>query len=149
MQGYDVYEETNMSNSISPIPEGFHTATPYLIVPDVASALKFYQQAFGAVVLNHYEDFRNAEIKIGNSPIMIGGHPEIKSEQGSASDLPRVSVYLYVEDVDTLFNQAIAAGAKELYPVKDQPYGNREGGIADPFGIVWWVATRIAEMPKA
>lgn len=137
-----------MTNKVRPIPEGFHTATPYLIVRDAAAAIEFYKKAFGATELMRQTDpnerIRHAEIRIGSSPIMIGGHTEIGAP--SPQSLPRVSIYLYVEDVDALASRAIAAGAKELYPVKDQAYGNREGGIEDPFGITWWIATHTKDM---
>ncbi len=137
-----------MTNKVRPIPEGFHTATPYLIVRDAAAAIEFYKKAFGATELMRQTDpnerIRHAEIRIGSSPIMIGGHTEIGAR--SPQSLPRVSIYLYVEDVDALASRAIAAGAKELYPVKDQVYGNREGGIEDPFGITWWIATHTKDM---
>lgn len=129
-----------------PIPRGFHTATPYLMLPDADKALVFYQKAFGAVRLSRSEDetgkARNIEMKIGDSPIMIGGHTEMAGRpQPSLKDLPPVSVYLYVEDADGLAQQAVSAGAQELYPVQEMPYGYREGGVLDPFGIVWWLAT--------
>lgn len=126
-------------------PAGFHTATPYVMVRDVDAAIAFYQQAFGATELMRVTrddgTIGHAEIKIGESPIMLGGHANIQATGGSMENLPPVSIYLYVEDADTLFGQAVAAGAKSLYPVTAQPYGVREGGLADPFGIVWWVAT--------
>ncbi len=138
-----------MTPTANGIPAGFHTATLYLIVADAARAIEFYKQAFGAVELNRMTDdngnARNAEIKIGDSPVMIGGHPEVRSGQHSLKNLPPVSVYLYVEDADALFSQAVVAGAKELYPVQEMPYGNREGGLTDPFGIVWWIATCVKE----
>ena len=131
-----------------PIPRGFHTANPYLILKDAVVALEFYNKAFGAVELSRHTDDKgqlvNVEIRIGDSPIMISGRPEVAtSEHQTLNDLPPVSVYLYLEDVDGLAQQAIAAGAKELYPLQDMDYGNREGGLVDPFGVVWWIASPI------
>jgi PhnB protein len=130
------------------IPEGYHTATPYLIVHDAAGAIAFYKQAFGAMELNRTADATgniiNIELKIGSSPIMVSQHSNIASGgKSSLENLPPVSIYLYVEDAETLAKQAIAAGATELYPVQAQPYGNLEGGILDPFGITWWIATQM------
>ncbi len=132
-----------MINKTKPIPEGFHNATPFLIVRDATSAIEFWKKAFGARELVRLADprgkVRHAQIKIGDSPIMIGEHVEIDGPRPHS--LPPVSIHLYVEDVDVMFRQAIAAGAKELSPVRDQYYGDREGGVEDPFGIVWWIAT--------
>jgi PhnB protein len=132
-------------------PTGFHTATPYLIVRDAERAVEFYKKAFGSRELTRFTDadggLRNVEILIGDSPIMISGHAEVHSnETASLADLPPVSVYLYVEDTDDWFNRAISAGGVELYPPTDQPYGNRECGVRDPFGIVWWIATRLVKV---
>lgn len=136
-----------MSKAANYIPAGFHTATPYLIVNDGARALEFYKQAFNATIINFDATpdgkFMNAEIRIGTSPVMIGQHAEIASDN---EPLPLVSIYLYVEDADALAAQAIAAGAQEIYPVSDKFYGNREGGIRDPFGITWWIATHMEDL---
>ncbi len=135
-----------MTSRAKPIPEGYHTATPYLIIKDAASAIEFYKKAFGATELMRMADpsgkVRHAEIKIGNSPIMIADEfPEIGARSPQSLGGSPVSILLYVEDVDALFSQAIAAGAKVLRPVKDQFYGDRSGGLADPFGHVWYIAT--------
>jgi PhnB protein len=137
-----------MANKVHHIPEGFHTATPYLMVKDATNAIDFYQKAFGAIILERLEgpDGRvmHAEIKIGDSPVMIGEHHDVASLREQS--LPPVSIYLYVEDADATASQAVAAGAKELYPVEEKFYGNREGGIEDPFGITWWIATRVQSL---
>jgi PhnB protein len=132
--------------AVKPIPDGYHTATPYLIVRDAARAIAFYTQAFGATELMRLPapngKLGHAEIKIGNSPIMLAdefpemGHRGPQSLGGAA-----VSILLYVEDVDEGFSQAIAAGAKALKPVADQFYGDRSGTLEDPFGHVWTLAT--------
>src|SRR5215813_7952872 len=137
-----------MTNQLKPVPRGFHTANPYLIVKDASAALDFYQKAFGAVELSRQTDTSgrlvNVEIRIGDSPIMISGRPEVAtSEHQSLDDLPPVSIYLYLEDVDSFAQRAVTAGAKQLYPLQDMDYGNREGGLLDPFGIVWWIASQI------
>jgi PhnB protein len=132
-------------------PNDFHTATPYLMVRDAERALEYYRHAFDARELTRLTDpngtLRNVEILIGDSPIMIGGHPELYiGEPATLANLPPVSVYLYVEDSDSWFNRAVSAGGIEIYPPTDQPYGNREGGVRDPFGIVWWIATRLVKV---
>ena len=140
-----------MTSRVKPIPEGYHTATPYLIVRDAARAIEFYKKAFGAKELMRMADpsgkIGHAEIKIGDSPIMLAdeapgmGHRSPESLGGSP-----VSILLYVEDVDAVFNQAVAAGAKVQRPVADQFYGDRTGGVTDPFGHVWYVATHMEDV---
>ena len=132
--------------AVKPIPEGYHTATPYLIVHDAARAIDFYTRAFGATECMRFVDPRgkvgHAEIKIGDSPIMLAdealemGHQSPQSLGGAA-----VSIMLYVEDVDVRFSQALAAGAKARQPLTDQFYGDRTGTLEDPFGHVWTLAT--------
>ena len=129
-----------------PIPDGYHTATPYLLVKGAAEALDFYQRAFGAEELMRFPgpDGRigHAEIKVGDSPIMLADeHPEMGYRGPQSLGGTTVSILLYVEDVDTAFARAVAAGGKALRPVQDQFYGDRSGTLADPFGHVWTIAT--------
>jgi PhnB protein len=133
-------------NPVKPIPEGYHSATPYLIVKDAARAIEFYKRAFGATELLRMAapggKIGHAEIKIGDSPIMLADEvPGMGALSPESLGGTPVSILLYVEDVDAVFNQAIAAGAKVQRPVKDQFYGDRTGGVTDPFGHVWYVAT--------
>jgi len=132
--------------SAKPIPDGYRTVTPYLHIKNAVAALEFYKNAFGAT-----ETFRlmtpdgrlgHAEIRVGDSMIMLAEEfPEFGCKGPQAFGGSPVELYLYVEDVDTFFQQALAAGAKELKPVTDQFYGDRSGQIEDPFGHLWWVAT--------
>lgn len=136
-----------MTDKVNPVPAGFHTVTPYLIVKDGHRALAFYQQAFGATV-NHLDTlpdgkFLNAEFRIGDSNLMMGEH---EADAPEAGKLPRLSIYLYVPDSDAMQTAAIAAGAKEIYPVSTKFYGNREGGVEDPFGITWWISTHVEDL---
>ena len=141
-----------MTSKAKYIPEGFHTATPYLIARDAGGAIEFYKKAFGATVIECISDeggaIRHGEFKIGDSPFMITDeHPDYPAWQGPlARGGTPVHIYLYVEDVDAVFNRAIAAGAKELLPVQDQFYGDRSGGVTDPFGHVWYIATHIEDV---
>jgi len=136
-----------MLGKAKPIPDGFHTATPYMIIRDAARAIEFYKKAFGATEVYRHADaggkIRHAQIRIGDSPFMIADEfPEFsvcRSPQ-SLNGSP-MHIYLYVEDVDAVFNQAVASGATTLMPVMDQFYGDRSGGVTDPFGHVWWIAT--------
>jgi PhnB protein len=129
-----------------PIPEGYHSVTPYLIISGAADAIEFYKKAFGATELFRFPapdgKIGHAEIKIGDSPIMLAdefaemGYKSPQTLGGSP-----VSIMIYVADVDTVFNQAVAAGGKVQRPVKDQFYGDRSGTLEDPFGHVWHVTT--------
>ena len=131
------------------VRKGHHTVTPYIIIKDAAKAIMFYRKAFGATELMRVTSdkgkIQHAEIEIGNSPIMIVDEfpefPIIQSPQslGGAA----MHIFLYVEDADTLFAQAIHAGAEELETVKDHSDGDRRGGVMDPFGHIWWIATHI------
>ena len=134
-----------------PIPEGYHTATPYLIVKGAASAIEFYKKAFGATELLRLAapdgKLGHAEIKIGDSPIMLADEvPEMKYLGPESLGGTPVAMLLYVDDVDTRFSQAIAAGANEVRPVKDQLYGDRSGTLQDPFGHLWTIATHVEDV---
>jgi PhnB protein len=131
--------------NVKPIPDGYHSVTPYLIVKGGAEAIDYYKKAFGAVELfrmDHGGKIGHAEIKIGDSPIMLADeYPEMKYVSPKTLGGTPVSIMIYVEDVDTVYNQAIAAGATEVKPLQDQFYGDRSGTLTDPFGHVWTVAT--------
>jgi PhnB protein len=128
-------------------PEGYHTATPYLIIKGAAEALDFYKKAFSASELFRMADPKSnhighAEIKIGDSPIMLADeYPDMGFRSPKTLGGTPVSLMLYVEDVDAAAKQALAAGAKVIRPVQDQFYGDRSGTFEDPFGHVWTLAT--------
>ena len=130
-------------------PAGHHTVTPYVIVSDARAAIDFYARAFGAVQTQLTADdtgkVRHAEVRIGDSPVMLVETFEFSSVSAAApaalGGRTSMHIYLYVPDVDALFAQAIAAGAREVMAVADQTYGDRSGGVVDPFGHVWWIAT--------
>ena len=138
--------------AVRPIPQGYHAATPCLVVSDPPRAIEFYEQAFGAHELMRLADpggnVMHAEIEIGDSRVAIA--PEVP-EWGNLSPQSLggspVIVQLYVEDVDALAARAVAAGARVLIPVADQFYGDRAGRLADPFGHVWIVATHKEDVP--
>jgi PhnB protein len=136
-----------------PIPDGYHTVTPYLIVQGAADALAFYKKAFGATELFRMEGpggkVGHAEIKVGDSPIMLADeHPDMGYRGPKALGGTPVSILLYVHDVDALFDRAVSAGARVLKPVQDQFYGDRSGTVADPFGHVWTLATHKEDVSK-
>lgn len=141
-----------MTNTVKPIPTGYHTATPYLIVKGAAKAIEFYKKAFGAKELMRMSQpdgrIGHAEIKIGDSPIMLADEfPEMGARSPESFGGSPVSILLYVEDVDAMFTQAVAAGATVQRPVADQFYGDRAGGVVDPFGHVWYIATHKEDVP--
>ncbi len=141
-----------MQISIKPIPEGYHSVTPHLIIRSAAKALDFYRLAFGATVKFRLEtpDGRIglAEILIGDSTLMLADeHPESGARSPESWRGSPVNLMLYVGDVDQVFAQAVAAGATVERPVADQSNGDRTGGLKDPFGLVWYVATHIEDVP--
>ena len=130
---------------VKPIPEGYHSLTPYLVVDGGAKALDYYKKAFGATELmrmEHEGKIAHAEMKIGDSLFMLSDeHPEMgykgpKSIGGSA-----VGLMIYVDDCDAIFKQAVDAGGTEKKALQDQFYGDRSGTLEDPFGHIWTVAT--------
>lgn len=131
--------------NVKPIPDGYHSVTPYLIIKGAADAIEFYKQAFGAIELfrmDHEGKIGHAEIKIGDSPIMLADeHPEMGHVSPKTLGGSPVGIMIYVEDVDTIFNRAIANGGVQVKPLQDQFYGDRSGTLTDPFGHVWTVAT--------
>lgn len=124
---------------VKPVPEGYHTVTPYLAIHGAAKVIEFLKQAFDAIEIERHSmpdgTIMNAEVKIGDSMVMVGEKP--KDQQGFPAML-----YLYVEDVDTVFKKAVKAGAKVVREVADQSYGDRSGGVEDSAGNQWWIATR-------
>jgi PhnB protein len=135
-----------------PIPDGYRTATPYLIVKGAAEAIEFYKRAFGATEMLRMADPQgkvgHAEIKIGDSVIMLADeHPAMGYRSPRSLGGSSVSILLYLEDVDGVFERAVKAGAKAQRPVMNQFYGDRSGTLEDPFGHVWTVATHVEDVP--
>ena len=137
--------------AVKPIPDGYHSVTPYLILDNATSALEFYKKAFGAV-----EEVRmpapggrigHAEIRIGDSVIMLADEsPEMGARSARTLGGSPISLLVYVEDVDARVAQAVAAGAKLVRPVANQFYGDRTGGVDDPFGYHWYLATHVEDV---
>ncbi|MFK3793227.1 MULTISPECIES: VOC family protein [Pseudomonas] len=132
--------------SVKPIPEGFIGVTPYLGIRQAAEAIEFYKKAFGAEQTMRLDmpdgSVGHAELLIGGAPIMLGSPCEETPMGSPEAHKTSVGLHLYVEDVDSYFARAIAAGASEAEPIKDQFYGDRSGALRDPFGHVWFIATR-------
>jgi PhnB protein len=135
-----------MKTEVKPIPEGYHSVTPYLILSGAGDAIAFYTKALGAEEVMRLADpggkVHHAEISIGDSRVMLADeHPEIQALSPKSVGGSPVSIHLYVEDVDAAVERAVVAGAKLVRPVADQFYGDRVGGIEDPFGYRWFIAT--------
>ena len=126
-----------------PVPDGYHTVTPYLTVDDAALQIDFLKRAFNAQVNYEMKDpqgnVRHAEVRVGDSILMIG---QARDEWTSRP----MTFYLYVPDVDALYKSALAAGAKSLQEVTTQFYGDRSGGVEDPQGNYWWIATHVEDV---
>ena len=132
--------------AVKAIPEGYEGVTAYLVIDGAAAALDFYKKAFGATELFRFPApggrIGHAEIKIGKSVVMLADeHPDMGYKGPKAYGGTPVGMMFYVEDVDSTFARAIAAGAKEMKPVTDQFYGDRSGTLTDPFGHLWTIAT--------
>jgi PhnB protein len=138
--------------AVKPIPEGYHTITPYLIISEAAKAIEWYKEAFAAQQTLRMEDpntgkVGHAELKIGDSYIMLADeYPDMGYRSPKTLGGAGVSLLLYVKDVDAIVKQAVDAGAKLERPVQDQFYGDRTGTIQDPFGHVWSIATHIEDV---
>jgi PhnB protein len=128
-----------------PIPEGFHTVTPYLVVEGADKLIDFVKAAFGAKEVVRHKGpggmTMHAEVTIGDSHVMIGQASE------RAKPTPAM-LYLYVTDVDATYNQAVQAGGKSIMEPVNMFYGDRSGAVSDPFGIQWWIATHIEDVSE-
>ena len=141
-----------MSSSVRPVPEGYHSVTPYLAVDGAAEAIEFYKKAFGASEVMRMAapggKVGHGEIEIGDSRIMVADeYPDMGFRGPKAYGGTPVTLHLYVEDVDAVARRAVAAGAKELRPVMDQFYGDRSGTFEDPYGHVWHISTHKEDIP--
>jgi len=133
-----------MTNGVNPVPEGFHTVTPYLTVSDADALVGFIGRAFGAT-----EVFRargsaggmHIEVRVGDSMVMIGGKQDTEPQPAA--------IFLYMDGVDDVYDHALKAGATSIEEPADQPtQGDRRAGVADPFGNAWFVATRIEDVSR-
>ncbi len=134
-----------------PIPDGYHSVTPYLIVQDATKAIEFYKTALGATEVLRLEmpdgSIAHAEIKIGDSHVMLGNEcPAMGAQSATTLGGTPVGLCLYVPDVDASFAKAVAAGATVERPIVDQFYGDRSGTVTDPYGHKWTIATHKEDM---
>jgi PhnB protein len=140
-----------MAGKVKPIPEGYSSVTPYLIVDDAAKAIQFYEKVFGAKELMRMpapgDRIAHAELEIGDSRVMLSDeNPEMNARSPRSVGGTPISLMLYVEEVDKTVDRAVASGAKLRRRVEDQFWGDRMGGIEDPFGHEWNVATHVEDV---
>ena len=136
---------------VKPIPDGYHTVTPYLYIKGAANALEFYKKAFGATELFRMDwngRLGHAEMQIGNSRIMTADEfPEMGVRGPLTIGGSSMGLCLYVEDADAVFHRAVAAGANVVRPLQDAFYGDRSATVTDPFGHIWTIATHKEDVP--
>ena len=141
-----------MADKVNPIPEGYHTITPYLFISGAAEAIALYKQAFGAIEVMRVPGpggtVGHADLLIGDSHVMLAdecldmGARSAKTLGGSP-----IMLCLYVDDVDAWADRAVAAGMTVKEPVEDKFYGDRAGSFADPFGLVWYLSSHKEDIP--
>lgn len=139
--------------TISAIPAGYHSITPYLIVSDTANAIIFYKNAFGAKEVMRMEHadgkIAHAELKIGDAKIMLADeHPEMGAHSPRAYGGSPITLHFYTKKVDAIVEKALESGAKLLRPVENMFYGDRTGTIEDPYGHKWFIATHIENVSR-
>jgi PhnB protein len=141
-----------MAKAAKPVPDGYHTITPSLVLDNAAQTIDWYKKALGAQEVSRSVGpdgkIMHAELKIGDSrfmmnDVMMGG----KGPQAFGGS--PASLWLFVEDSDALYNRAVGAGAKVVMPIADQFWGDRAGSVADPAGYHWWIATRKEDLTPA
>lgn len=129
--------------AIKPVPEGFHTVTPYLLVPDIARLIEFLKQAFDARVVHRTDmpdgSVMHAQVQIGDSMVMMG------ESRGEWKPMPCM-LYLYVDDVDAWYHRGMKAGGTSVRELTNEFYGDRVGGVQDPCGNQWWLATHVEDV---
>ena len=135
-----------MSAKVKPVPDQYHSITPYLIIKGASAAIDFYKQAFGAIELFRMPQpdgrIGHAEMKIGDSVIMLADeNPDMHIVGPKTLGNSSVGILLYVDDADAVFGKAVSLGASVNKPLADQFYGDRSGTIVDPFGHKWTIAT--------
>jgi PhnB protein len=138
--------------AVKPIPEGYHTVTPYLAVDDAAEAIEYYKKVFGAKERVRMDapggKIGHAELEIGDSLVMLSDpFPQSTARPPKELGGTSVSVFMYVEDVDAVVKQAVDAGATITMETADQFWGDRFGSVQDPFGHLWSIATHVEDVP--
>lgn len=142
-----------MATTVRPIPPGYHSVNAYLNIRGAADAIEFYKKAFEAKEIFRMpgpdgKQVMHAELQMGDSMLMLSDEfPEMGGKSPQALNGSPVTMFMYVEDVDKVFNRAVAAGAKATQPLKNMFWGDRYGTLTDPFGHRWALATHIEDVP--
>jgi PhnB protein len=129
---------------VNPVPEGYHTAVPYLIVDDADALLAFLKAAFNGKVK---EEHRTPDGKVMHADVIIGDSHIMMGQAGKQYPTMPGSILLYVPDCDAMYNAALKAGAKSVQEMQNQFYGDRSGGVEDPTGNRWWISTHVEDVP--
>jgi PhnB protein len=128
---------------VKPIPDGYHSITPYFVLPDAGDFIAFMTNAFGATERGRHlgpdGKIMHAEVQIGDSVVMLGEATEVFRQKP-------MNTHVYVEDVDSVYRQAVAAGAETMREPAGQPYGDRSAGVRDRWGNEWWLATHVEDV---
>jgi uncharacterized glyoxalase superfamily protein PhnB len=137
--------------NVRPIPEGFRTVTPHLIIRDAAKAMAFYKAAFGAEEICRMPGpdgkVMHAEVRIGDSIVMLADEfPQWNCQGPQARGGTTVSLHVYVQNADAAFAKAVAAGATVMMPLENMFWGDRYGKLVDPFGHEWAIAQHVEDM---
>ena len=140
--------------AVQPVPEGYNTVTPYLAVPNATEAIDFYTRALGAKervrMAGPGDSIMHAELEIGDSLIMLSDpFPQASTKTPQELGGTSVSIFVYVDDIDALYKQAVDAGATSLMEPDDMFWGDRFGSVQDPFGHSWTIATHVEDVPPA
>jgi uncharacterized glyoxalase superfamily protein PhnB len=142
-----------LTSAVRPMPEGYHTVTPYLTLRGADKAIEFYKKAFGAEVLDRLSGpdgkrVMHAALRIGDSAIFLSDEfPEMDARAPETLGGTTICIYLYVPDVDQAFRRAVDAGATVKRPPENAFWGDRYASIADPFGYRWDLATHVEDVP--
>ncbi len=140
-----------MAGKVQPVPEGFHTVTPHLVIRGAANAIEFYQKAFGAEEIARMpgpdgKSIMHAEIKIGNSVVMVCDEFGEQCKGPQTLGGSPVALHLYVQDAKAAYDRAVKAGAKATMPLQDMFWGDRYGRLTDPYGHEWSIAQHIEDV---
>ena len=134
------------NKKVLPIPKGYHSVTPYLMVSNAVEAIEFYKKAFGAKEVMRFNGpngkIGHAELQIGDSKVMLSDMMGVNQNSVSSN----ISIHLYIKDVDSVINKAVAFGAKLIQAVDNKFYGDRSGMVEDPYGHQWNIATHIEDL---
>jgi PhnB protein len=146
------FEKGGTAMSVKPIPDGYHSVTPYITVDDGNAAIDFYKRAFGAIEVLRLpmgDKVAHAEIRIGDSHVMLSDEfPEMDKLSPKSRGGATAGLMVYLPDVDTAFDRAISAGATQERPVENQFYGDRSGTVVDPFGHCWTLSTHVEDVSE-